>query len=317
MPSLTWRRLIRTHPELFRHINEAPPIWPISERGIECDEGWFGLLEALCADLRARTRTGDPRLQFRQIKEKFSRLRIYHSRPVSCPQKALIRNAERLSAYICRRCGAKCPSLPGPVPAEALCALHGGAQPTPAEPPPSTIGDINKACASSPHPAHRALARWLKDAWPSFRLPPRLQSFDGQTMKLSFRRAPTGLSIQVYAEGGIDPVLKRKGRVVDLLLSLDGCPQMNSFESLADEQTFEPDFESLLLWINTRLACARWLGILELEGGSTAAGLFDEREELYADLGVGAEAVALDELAKHQTQRRHLNLLEPDDSIHP
>jgi len=103
-------------------------------------------------------------------------------------------------------------------------------------------------------------------------------------------------------------VLKRKGRVIDLLLSLDGCPPKNSFESSADEQTFEPDFEVLLLWVNTRLACARWLGILELEGGSTAAGLFVEREELYADLGVGAEAVALDELAKQQTLRQHMNL---------
>jgi len=112
-------------------------------------------------------------------------------------------------------------------------------------------------------------------------------------MKLSFRRAPTGLSIQVYAEGGIDAVLKRKGRVVDLLLSLDGYPPKNSFESSADEHTLEPDFAVLLLWVNTRLACARSLGVLELEGGSTAAGLFVEREKLYADLGVGADAVVV------------------------
>ena len=199
MPSLTWRRLIRTHPELFRHINETPPIWPIGERGIECGEGWLGLLESLCADLRARTRNSDPSLQFRQIKEKFSQLRIYYSSPVSAAQKALIRRAERLSARICQRCGAQCPSLPVPVPAAALCALHGGVQTDPAEPPSSTVETIKKACARSPHAAHHALARWLKYAWPSFRLPPRLQSFDGQTMQLSFRRAPTGLSIQVYA----------------------------------------------------------------------------------------------------------------------
>lgn len=294
---MNYQRLIRRHPDLFLHIDQAPPIYPISERGIECGEGWSGLLEALCADLRARTRLGDPVLHFLLIKEDLSRLRIFHSRPASDAQAKLVRRAKTLAARSCRRCGAACPRLPDSHPAAALRALHGGVQLTRKMAPRSDIRAILKACKDSPHPAHHAFALLLPVAWRSFRMLPRLQAIDGHTIELSLSGAPDGPGVSIHANGGIDAAVTRKGRVIDLLLSLDAEKRRTAVKQERGDPppylSTQQNLECLLLWINTRQARARWLGILEIDGGSTAAGLFVEQGEAYADLGAGVELVAL------------------------
>lgn len=86
---------------------------PFDERGIECGDGWFDLVDRLSraceneiATLMAQSvpQEGWPRIA--QIKEKFSGLRFYLRGPLSEDLRAQILQVENIESHrTCERCG--------------------------------------------------------------------------------------------------------------------------------------------------------------------------------------------------------------------
>lgn len=87
---------------------------PLDERGIECGDGWFDLIDRLsraCEDeiwalmTQGVPKEGWPRIA--QIKEKFGGLRFYVHGPLSDDLRAQILQAENEESFrLCERCGA-------------------------------------------------------------------------------------------------------------------------------------------------------------------------------------------------------------------
>lgn len=74
-------------------------------RGIEVGDGWFDLIDALCARLQwATDHDGAPQVVATQVKEKFGRLRFYRYE-ASEQQVGMIDLAAELSGRICDVCG--------------------------------------------------------------------------------------------------------------------------------------------------------------------------------------------------------------------
>ncbi|MGF6636517.1 hypothetical protein OKW39_003668 [Paraburkholderia sp. MM6662-R1] len=72
--------------------------------GFECGDGWYDLIDALCAALQNATANGAPQVVATQVKEKFGTLRFYASGHNSA-QDGMIELAEMLSARLCELCG--------------------------------------------------------------------------------------------------------------------------------------------------------------------------------------------------------------------
>ena len=75
-------------------------------RGIECNDGWYTLIDTLCAGLQDETTNGNaPQVVATQVKAKYGGLRFYvHN--ASDRQKAMIELAQHLSQRTCEICGA-------------------------------------------------------------------------------------------------------------------------------------------------------------------------------------------------------------------
>lgn len=110
--------LVIKYPSLF-----AGRTYPVTESlmgfGCECDDGWFGILNSLCAAIDTHIRNGgwtfDEPYRFFQIKEKYAGLRVYdhgHNDFIA----GAIHVAENLSYQTCELCGS-----PG-----AVCCATGG-----------------------------------------------------------------------------------------------------------------------------------------------------------------------------------------------
>jgi hypothetical protein len=110
-PSNT-QTLLSAHPQLFRSLREF---------GFECDDGWFGLLARLFADIEAQaqleglTRDSADWPEIVIVKQKFGTLRVsfgsgaIHSKAdeaASDVMQRLVSKASELSATICEQCGA-------------------------------------------------------------------------------------------------------------------------------------------------------------------------------------------------------------------
>ena len=75
--------------------------------GFECDDGWYTLIDTLCAELQAETdRNSAPQAVAKQVKDKFGRLRFYTNQGLSVRQYAMIDFAAALSQRTCEACGA-------------------------------------------------------------------------------------------------------------------------------------------------------------------------------------------------------------------
>jgi hypothetical protein len=87
---------------------------PFDERGIECGDGWFDLIDRLCRacenEIEMLMAQGMPKERWpriAQIKEKFGGLRFYVRGPLSDDLRAQILQVENIeSLRICERCGA-------------------------------------------------------------------------------------------------------------------------------------------------------------------------------------------------------------------
>jgi hypothetical protein len=95
--------LFRRYPKLFRKPGKLlhDHIAPIDERGIECGDGWFDVVDRLSRDgeleietLISQGITPEHWPRVAQIKEKFGGLRFYVNGPLSDRLRAQILQAE-------------------------------------------------------------------------------------------------------------------------------------------------------------------------------------------------------------------------------
>ena len=97
------KKLYDKYPKIFRQkdlpMTETAMCW-----GIECDDGWFDLIDTLCFLLQHSVVNGHPQIEAIQVKEKFGGLRFYVN---GCDdyQDGLIAFAENFSYNICEICG--------------------------------------------------------------------------------------------------------------------------------------------------------------------------------------------------------------------
>ena len=99
------KKLYDKYPKIFEYaINRTTPAQPMFF-GIETADGWFILIDHLCAHLQFNTdHNKHPQIKVVQVKEKFGTLRFYIDGGTS-EQHAVINFAESLSSIICEECG--------------------------------------------------------------------------------------------------------------------------------------------------------------------------------------------------------------------
>lgn len=96
--------LCQRYPEIFidRH---ADPTTSGMYWGFCCNDGWFDLIDSLCAAITAQVAMGiSPPVVARQVKEKIGRLR-FHFRGGNDETRRLVRCAADRSEEICENCG--------------------------------------------------------------------------------------------------------------------------------------------------------------------------------------------------------------------
>jgi hypothetical protein len=98
---------------LFKDLSTQ---FPIDQRGIECDDGWYSLIDKTCEEVQYLIDKSQDnkkffsrknvisQVRFLQVKEKFGLLRIYYS-PTNNRISDIINFAENLSASVCEICG--------------------------------------------------------------------------------------------------------------------------------------------------------------------------------------------------------------------
>jgi len=99
------KKLEESFPGIFTKV--SPPLTPFDQRGIECGDGWFDLVECLSQTLTQHKTFHPKENQFRvsQIKEKFGSLRFHLSGPCSEEVLGVLDFATNMSARICEQCG--------------------------------------------------------------------------------------------------------------------------------------------------------------------------------------------------------------------
>lgn len=107
--------LFNTFSELFKE-RKLPPSSSCMCFGIECGDGWYGIIEHLCRRLMSTAMAhGYSPPSFSQIKEKYGTLRVHYNYPI-IPDisniddyfkeiDVLITDAEDASSFVCERCG--------------------------------------------------------------------------------------------------------------------------------------------------------------------------------------------------------------------
>lgn len=104
--------LFNKYPSFFAD-KDLPPTESCLSRGIECNDGWFHILKALCFRIsqeesfqKLYKKEPYEDFKFKQIKEKFGVLRIYSTGGDNVIRGA-INMAEDVSNYVCEDCGQK------------------------------------------------------------------------------------------------------------------------------------------------------------------------------------------------------------------
>lgn len=97
-------KLFQKYPKIF--VKRNPPQYPFDRNGIECWDGWYNILDDLCEKIQNHVYIkGIEQVEFTQIKQKFSLLRIYYISDDKIIEE-LIMEAEEKSSHICEKCGA-------------------------------------------------------------------------------------------------------------------------------------------------------------------------------------------------------------------
>jgi hypothetical protein len=102
------KELFDKYPEIFRQ-RHLPPAESAMHWGIECGDGWYPLLDALCDVLTSHARkSGLPLVEATQVKAKFGRLRFHISSDTADRRhwvRGAIEMASALSQYVCEETG--------------------------------------------------------------------------------------------------------------------------------------------------------------------------------------------------------------------
>ena len=110
--------LCKKYPKIFRD-RRAPMTQTCMCWGIECGEGWYNIIHALCAVIKGALTDCSFDIRFTQIKEKFGTLRVYYRAEDKSGERmdadsevmslgeisGAVRMAEYLSCVTCEVCG--------------------------------------------------------------------------------------------------------------------------------------------------------------------------------------------------------------------
>lgn len=103
MKSELQEQLFNRYPKIFAQ-HALPMTETAMNWGIECGDGWYRLIDTLCAQLQHWTdRNGAPQVEAIQVKEKYGGLRFYVS-AANDIQRGMIELAEAMSENICEVC---------------------------------------------------------------------------------------------------------------------------------------------------------------------------------------------------------------------
>jgi hypothetical protein len=99
-------KLIAQYPSLFRD-KDKPETESLMCFGCECGDGWYGIIDAVCAVITGHAKQNSKTADFRwtQIKEKFGALRLYHFGGADDYIVGALQMAESLSSRTCETCG--------------------------------------------------------------------------------------------------------------------------------------------------------------------------------------------------------------------
>lgn len=115
-------RLYTTYPRLLAELRERYPADSVY-KGIDCGDGWFDLVDVLCARIQERIDSeGLEQVKVKRIKEKFGTLRFIIFAQGDENIRGMIDLARALSERICERCGAPGVLRRGPI--ATLCEAH-------------------------------------------------------------------------------------------------------------------------------------------------------------------------------------------------
>jgi len=96
--------LCQRYPAIFEHRRKSTANAWMPWR-VMCGDGWFDLLDTLCAQLQFATdRNGASQVVAVQVKEKFGALSFY-CHDASDAQRGMIAMAAAMSARLCEQCG--------------------------------------------------------------------------------------------------------------------------------------------------------------------------------------------------------------------
>jgi len=101
------QQLVEKYPKIF-NVGAVDKAMPFPMFGVECDDGWYDLLDTLCGTIQFHLdhNAADDAEQVvvEQIKEKFGTLRFYE-RGGDTTTRAYVTFAEVMSAKLCEVCG--------------------------------------------------------------------------------------------------------------------------------------------------------------------------------------------------------------------
>ena len=117
-------RLCRAFPKIFAERLDPRTRTPM-ERGIECGDGWYNIIDRLCQAIQWHLDhgTGIPQVVATQVKEKLGTLCFYY-RDGDEFIRGLVSMAREISAVTCDVCGAP-GVLQGASRIMCRCQLHG------------------------------------------------------------------------------------------------------------------------------------------------------------------------------------------------
>lgn len=122
--------LCATYPKIFA---ERQKEGSMMRYGFTCGDGWYTLIDGLCAYLQNLTdERGAPQVVATQVKEKFGQLRFYvkyittenGGLDITEKQRAAIEFAEFMSARTCDVCGCPGETIKGSMPVVTCCKDH-------------------------------------------------------------------------------------------------------------------------------------------------------------------------------------------------
>ena len=97
--------LYERYPEIFSELRKGDEEGDIF-RGLECGDGWFTLIDTLCAQIQFYTDNNQvPQVMATQVKEKLGTLRFRFLKGGDEWIRGMAQMAEAMSAHICEICG--------------------------------------------------------------------------------------------------------------------------------------------------------------------------------------------------------------------